>query len=172
MYHGFFDFLQPKSSASHLDRPVLARGARGGAVEQLQMYLQIPTDGVFGGDTEAAVRNFQASAGIPVTGTADARTWAALLGEEFRAPKQRDPAKQAQTAATIAAGADALKDLISSFAIPPSNQEEILQGSSVPAPTTQVSGGPSWGTIAVIGGTSALVLVGLTGLAIYATRGD
>ena len=40
----------------------------------------LETDGDFGGGTEAAVREFQAASGLPVSGTIDAATWQSLRG--------------------------------------------------------------------------------------------
>ena len=59
------------------------------AVRNLQTYLrQIsyheseitppPIDGIFGSDTRRSLSEFQRSRGLPVTGTADKRTWDAL----------------------------------------------------------------------------------------------
>jgi hypothetical protein len=41
--------------------------------------LIVPIDGLFGASTDAGVRAFQASRGMPVTGVADDATWAALV---------------------------------------------------------------------------------------------
>ena len=64
----------------------LAVGSRGPAVVNLQRLLTmhgiaVATDGVFGPLTEAAVRRFQASAGLVVDGIVGAHTWAALIGQ-------------------------------------------------------------------------------------------
>jgi peptidoglycan hydrolase-like protein with peptidoglycan-binding domain len=63
----------------------LARGATGGAVRSLQQALVnagIPlgggVDGIFGPATEAAVKTYQRSRGLPVTGRGDAATLNAL----------------------------------------------------------------------------------------------
>ena len=42
---------------------------------------RLKADGVFGEDTENAVKAFQQYAGIPVTGVVDSRTWYAILAE-------------------------------------------------------------------------------------------
>lgn len=62
---------------------VLAQGARGAAVAELQRRLiaagsDIAEDGLFGPETEQAVRAFQARSGIGVDGLAGPRTMAAL----------------------------------------------------------------------------------------------
>lgn len=64
--------------------PVLRFGARGPAVRLLQRLLQQrgfytgAVDGEFGVSTQRAVRQFQRSQGLPVTGVADHATWQAL----------------------------------------------------------------------------------------------
>ena len=66
------------------EKPPLKRGAEGPAVLRLQHALSAagfspgPLDGDFGPKTERALRRFQAASGLPVTGRADAATWAAL----------------------------------------------------------------------------------------------
>lgn len=66
--------------------PVLRMGSRGDAVKFLQAALKNkgfdpgPLDGIFGMRTTAAVRAFQASAGIAVDGIAGPQTWGALSG--------------------------------------------------------------------------------------------
>lgn len=74
-------------------------GLRGSEVAALQARLNehraaaglapIEADGVFGGGTEEALSAFQKEAGVPVTGSADAATDAALA----RAPSYGEPAR-------------------------------------------------------------------------------
>lgn len=64
-------------------RPSLRRGTRGIGVQILQHRLNrvgalLTCDGSFGAGTETAVREAQQLAGLPVTGIADATTWAWL----------------------------------------------------------------------------------------------
>lgn len=63
------------AGASSLD---LKRGSTGQAVEQLQADLGVTADGDFGPQTERAVRAFQRSHGLPVTGLVGPLTRAAL----------------------------------------------------------------------------------------------
>lgn len=64
--------------------PRLQRGSRGPAVRRLQTLLRNVgadpgvIDGVFGSETEAAVRLVQTRQGLPVTGIVDIQTWGAL----------------------------------------------------------------------------------------------
>jgi peptidoglycan hydrolase-like protein with peptidoglycan-binding domain len=62
--------------------PNLSAGAKGPDVAQLQSYLgSLKVDGDFGPLTQARVKAFQASVGLPATGTADARTWTAAIAK-------------------------------------------------------------------------------------------
>lgn len=56
----------------------LKRGSRGPEVIQLQRKLQLAADGVFGPDTEHAVRRYQARKGLTVDGVVGPQTAAAL----------------------------------------------------------------------------------------------
>lgn len=66
------------ASAPAPDRPELTLGDSSSWVQAVQVALGIDADGHFGPITLAAVRAFQQSAGIPVTGIVDAATWNAL----------------------------------------------------------------------------------------------
>jgi hypothetical protein len=64
--------------------PPLDKGSKGDQVAWLQQHLKsfdatVEVDGGFGSATDAALRRFQAAKGLPVTGTADAASWQALL---------------------------------------------------------------------------------------------
>lgn len=59
-------------------RPLVKLGARGQHVNYLQSRLGIKADGVFGPDTDKAVRAFQKRYGLVVDGIVGAKTWAAL----------------------------------------------------------------------------------------------
>jgi uncharacterized protein (TIGR02594 family) len=75
----------------------LRPGQRGDAVVRLQRALnralaahpRLREDGRFGNRTEAALRRFQAAAGLPIDGVADRVTWLAL---QRRLPEDRTPA--------------------------------------------------------------------------------
>lgn len=62
-------------------------GMRGKAVVEVQQALvdqeyELDVDGVFGDETDAAVREFQADNELDVDGIVGRETWAALAGEE------------------------------------------------------------------------------------------
>jgi N-acetylmuramoyl-L-alanine amidase len=68
-----------------VDFPVLRQGMRGSAVTRLQQRLSRlgffngAVDGVFGGETDAAVKNAQANFGLDADGVVGSATWDALL---------------------------------------------------------------------------------------------
>lgn len=59
----------------------LKRGSRGADVVTLQKKLNVAADGIFGPNTEEALKAFQKSAGLTPDGVAGPKTWAAL-GEQ------------------------------------------------------------------------------------------
>ena len=54
-------------------------GSQGELVAHVQKALQIPADGIFGGQTDTAVRHYQTRAGLQVDGIVGPATWAALF---------------------------------------------------------------------------------------------
>lgn len=58
----------------------MRRGAVGPAVSDVQSALGIPADGVFGRQTEHAVKRFQRRCGLQVDGIVGPETWSALFG--------------------------------------------------------------------------------------------
>lgn len=69
----------------------LRRGSIGDAVHYAQERLtalgwHLPPDGVFGPLTEAAVRSWQASAGVEPTGMLDSRMWNLLMAPSIEIP--------------------------------------------------------------------------------------
>jgi N-acetylmuramoyl-L-alanine amidase/Putative peptidoglycan binding domain len=62
------------------NRPTLRRGARGDDVKRVQTKIGTNVDGVFGANTEAAVREFQRAKGLVPDGIVGPKTWAAFDG--------------------------------------------------------------------------------------------
>jgi len=70
--------------------PLLDRGTSGDQVVWLQQHLasvddSVPTNGKFGTSTEASLKRFQRSRGLPASGETDAATWVAVLALPVRA---------------------------------------------------------------------------------------
>lgn len=57
---------------------LLKRGSQGPEVKELQEYLDITADGIFGPMTETVVKQFQRSNGLVVDGIVGPKTWEAL----------------------------------------------------------------------------------------------
>lgn len=73
----------PKAAA-HITLQTLQKGDKGPQVKALQSLLGIKADGIFGSDTQAAVKKLQTSAKLTDTGICDESTWAKLLAGEVR----------------------------------------------------------------------------------------
>jgi hypothetical protein len=68
----------PSQPGAAPGRPTLRRGAQGDLVKTLQRELNLGSDGNFGGQTEAAVRNFQRAHNRVPDGIVGPKTWLAL----------------------------------------------------------------------------------------------
>ena len=70
----------PKINTRQTDNSsiILRRGNSGQKVRELQVRLNIKADGLFGFNTEAAVKRFQKANRLPITGVVDSRTWSQL----------------------------------------------------------------------------------------------
>lgn len=77
-------------------------GMRGDAVSELQQALvdhgyELDVDGIFGDETDAAVRDFQESNDLDVDGVAGPETWAALgVGDEEDEDEDYDEEEDAE----------------------------------------------------------------------------
>ena len=94
---------RPVTGASY-DQGLLRRGSRGEGVKELQRRLGMTgndVDGIFGPNTEAAVRKLQQSQGIAVDGIVGPETRGAIeklqAPEDPSAPEQTPPAKEPET---------------------------------------------------------------------------
>lgn len=59
--------------------PMVRRGARGNITKLIQEKLGISADGIFGANTEVAVKNYQKTNGLSVDGIVGRNTWRKLL---------------------------------------------------------------------------------------------
>ena len=73
-----------KAPIRMLVRNKLRKGSRGSQVIEVQRIVKVKPDGVFGPDTEDAVRRFQKAKGLASDGVVGADTWRALLGAPVR----------------------------------------------------------------------------------------
>ena len=64
-------------------------GSQGELVAHVQRALAIPADGIFGPQTDAAVRQYQSNAGLQVDGIVGLATWGALFEQRQRHRRQR-----------------------------------------------------------------------------------
>jgi peptidoglycan hydrolase-like protein with peptidoglycan-binding domain len=96
----------------------LSAGDTGRQVELLQRALDIPVDGIFGPETEAAVQHFQASRGLAVDGIVGPLTSAALRGGA--------PADASATAGSTEFASDT-----ESAASGPASEQALIGGSAV-----------------------------------------
>ena len=99
-----------QASAAEPTRPTVRNGSRGAAVAALQQQLNaagarppLDADGKFGPMTLAAVRRFQAAAGLDADGVVGPRTWSALdtggvriLADAVAAPERAPSPKEQQ----------------------------------------------------------------------------
>jgi len=57
---------------------LLKRGSKGSHVKELQTALELSADGIFGADTELALRRFQSENGLAADGIVGTKTWEAI----------------------------------------------------------------------------------------------
>ena len=62
------------------------RGSRGDMVRQIQKALHLLADGIFGSQTEEAVKNFQMMNGLKVDGIVGPATLAKLIPQRLKKP--------------------------------------------------------------------------------------
>ena len=91
--------------APHPDRAHLKRGDSGGDVPILQKALNnhgehLTVDGIFGRQTEKAVKDFQAQSGLESTGEVDSGTWSVLSNPARELEIAQRAAEQAKAQAT------------------------------------------------------------------------
>lgn len=73
-------------------RPVIGVGDRGPDVTIVQESLEIPADGIFGSQTESAVKQFQTAQSLVVDGVVGEQTWQALERVYDLPPYEAPPA--------------------------------------------------------------------------------
>jgi len=83
MFSGSAPARQPGGRSSGVGKsgslPTIRRGSRGDYVAYVQRYLCVNADGIFGQNTEAAVRRYQAQQRLAVDGIVGPNTWQRIL---------------------------------------------------------------------------------------------
>lgn len=70
--------IEPPTKPPSEPRPTLRNGSRGELVRDLQRAIGVTPDGIFGNNTEAAVKSFQRENGLSADGIVGPLTWAKL----------------------------------------------------------------------------------------------
>ena len=73
-------FGESAPKVTNVSLPVVHKGMENAAVKALQALLGITADGIFGANTDAAVRRFQKEQQLTQDGICGGATWAKLLG--------------------------------------------------------------------------------------------
>ena len=95
----------PTPVSSLRGTPRLKRGSTGPYVKQVQRRLSVsPVSGYFGPLTDAALRRFQKSHSLPVTGITDGRTWSALRAGSSSTAASGQPRYLSQLTTRVRAG--------------------------------------------------------------------
>jgi len=91
----------PAPHPSPTDAVWLQRGDRGGQVAEAQRLLGVTADGVFGPNTEAAVRRFQAEQDLMVDGIIGPQTWERLHNQQPGLPYPGTPLRVGSRGADV-----------------------------------------------------------------------
>ncbi len=118
---------------------LLSYGDTGEAVAAVQQLLAIPADGIFGPQTEGAVKTFQLNQGLAATGIVDARTWAELFGSKVLFYGDSDASASASSGAGETVNVVLGSDVPETAGDPVAPPDEIDGSAGVPepAPTTE-----------------------------------
>ena len=106
---------------------LLSYGDTGEAVAAVQAQLRIPDDGIYGPQTEGAVKQFQLAHELAATGVVDTKTWAELFRTQVRYFDSSPPSSSGHTV-MASAGSET-----------PSSAPSSSPSSS---PSTESTGGP------------------------------
>jgi len=161
--HGSAGGSGPEPATTTEHTLTLNYGHEGRQIKLLQQALGIKVDGVFGPETEAAVRSFQASRGLTADGVVGPQTSAALrsaasnraMMSDFKAPivsAVETPAGEAPASQPAAA--------TSGESVRPSVEGD--GGTAAPASTPEGAGGTVENAVAVSGASTTVQASGAT----------
>ncbi len=123
---------------------VLSSGSEGRQVKLLQQALgDVKVDGVFGPETEAAVRSYQSSHGLGVDGIVGAQTSAALHSNSATSAFIADVSNVVPGASTLPIGSVAPAEAVTpaKYSTPAEAEEQSTTQSSTTSPEIQTSTG-------------------------------
>ena len=115
---------------------LLSYGDTGEAVAAIQAELQITADGIFGPQTEDAVKAFQLAQRMEATGVVDAKTWAALFASNVRF--YEGATASASASASAAAAGEKVKVV---FADAPVGDADAQEGEALGDEVVEAGGG-------------------------------
>ena len=76
------EYVEKNDAGSTKSRyPTIRRGNHGLDARTLQLLVGVPADGIFGPNTEKAVKAYQQESGLDSDGIVGPATWAALLAD-------------------------------------------------------------------------------------------
>lgn len=73
------EYPKEEDEVKYTDLEVCRKGSKGDAVRTIQANVRSAVDGVFGTNTEAAVKTFQKKKGLTADGIVGPKTWQALI---------------------------------------------------------------------------------------------
>ncbi len=134
-----------KAAVSGQKTWLLSYGDTGEAVAAVQAQLRIPADGIFGPQTEGAVKTFQLNSGLAGTGIVDAKTWVEIFRSKVVFYGDADASASSSTGAAEKVNVVFGSDVPDSVGGPDLEdrvelRDEIETSESEPAPAPETGG--------------------------------
>jgi murein DD-endopeptidase MepM/ murein hydrolase activator NlpD len=108
----------------------LTIGSQGALVAEVQKALSVRADGIFGPETEAAVRSYQARAGLSVDGIVGPATWSTLFADSAVGGSNVPQAVRERIEQRLAS---AMPSAPAESAVPAESAPSTVPGASAPA---------------------------------------
>jgi Meckel syndrome type 1 protein len=130
---------------------LLSYGDTGEAVAAVQAQLRIPADGIFGPQTEGAVKTFQLNNGLAGTGIVDAKTWVEIFRSKVVFYGDADASASSSSAGSSHSGGAEKVNVVLGSDVPDAVggpdledrvelRDEIEDSESEPAPAPETGG--------------------------------